>query len=105
VTGRPQAGLAPTGGRSSKRYEQAMSKFESITIRDVESSDLETFYEHQLDSEAIRKATCVGKDPKDKIAFDAHCDKSLNSLQITKKTIVAERVVLVTSRAIGMQKT
>ena len=24
-----------------------MSRFESITIREVESSDLETFYEHQ----------------------------------------------------------
>src|SRR5258707_512650 len=31
-----------------------MSRFESITIREVESSDLETFYEHQLDPEAIR---------------------------------------------------
>jgi len=30
-----------------------MSRFESITIREVESSDLETFYEHQLDREAI----------------------------------------------------
>jgi hypothetical protein len=29
-----------------------MSRFESITIREVESSDLETFYEHQLDPEA-----------------------------------------------------
>jgi len=33
-----------------------MSRFESITIREVESSDLETFYEHQLDPEAIRMA-------------------------------------------------
>jgi hypothetical protein len=82
-----------------------MSKFESITIRDVESSELETFYEHQLDTEAIRKAAFVVRDPKDKIAFDAHWDKSLNSSQITKKTIVTEGVVLVTSRAIRMQKT
>ena len=49
-----------------------MSRFESITIREVESSDLETFYEHQLDPEAIRMAAFVGKDPKDKVAFDAH---------------------------------
>ena len=54
-----------------------MSRFESITIREVESSDLETFYEHQLDPEAIRMAAFVGKDPKDKIAFDAHWDKIL----------------------------
>ena len=67
-----------------------MSRFESITIREVESSDLETFYEHQLDPEAIRMAAFVCKDPKDKVAFDAHWDKILNSAQITKKTIVAE---------------
>ena len=29
-----------------------MSRFESIMIREVESSDLETFYEHQLDPES-----------------------------------------------------
>jgi len=33
-----------------------MSRFESITIREVESSDVETFYEHQLDPEALRMA-------------------------------------------------
>src|SRR5437762_5825822 len=52
-----------------------MSRFESITIREVESSDLETFYEHQLDPEAIRMAAFVCKDPKDKVVFDAHWDK------------------------------
>ena len=67
-----------------------MSRFESITIREVESSDLETFYEHQLDPEAIRMAAFVCEDPKDKVAFDAHWDKILNSSQITKRTIVAE---------------
>jgi RimJ/RimL family protein N-acetyltransferase len=67
-----------------------MSRFESITIREVESSDLETFYEHQLDSEAIRMATFVSKDPKDKAAFDAHWDKILNSSQNVRRTIVAE---------------
>src|SRR5256885_2920310 len=67
-----------------------MSRFESITIREVESSDLETFYEHQLDPEAIRMAAFVCEDPKDKVAFDAHWHKILNSSQITQRTIVAE---------------
>ncbi len=31
----------------------------------------ETFYEHQLDPEAIRMAAFVCEDPKDKVAFDA----------------------------------
>jgi hypothetical protein len=67
-----------------------MSRFESITIREVESSDLETFYENQLDPEAIRMAAFVSKDPKNKVAFDAHWDKILNSSQNTTRTIVAE---------------
>jgi len=38
-----------------------MSRFQSITIGEVQSSDLETFYEHQLDPEAIRMAGFVAK--------------------------------------------
>ena len=67
-----------------------MSRFESITIGEIESSDLQTFYKHQLDPEAIRMAAFVCEDPKDKEAFDAHWDKILNSSQITKRTTVAE---------------
>ena len=67
-----------------------MSRFESITIREVESSDLETFYEHQLDPEAIRMAAFVCEDPKDKAAFDAHWDKIWNPSQNTNRTILAE---------------
>src|SRR5438045_9360669 len=67
-----------------------MSRFESITISEVESSDFETFYEHQLDPEAIRMAAFVCEDPKDKVAFDAHWSKILNSSQITQRTIIAE---------------
>ena len=63
-----------------------MSRFESITIKEVESSDLESFYEHQLDPEAIRMAAFVCEDPKDKVAFDAHWNKILNSLQNTTRT-------------------
>lgn len=67
-----------------------MSGFESITIREVASSDLETFYEYQLDPEAIRMAAFVCEDPKDKVAFDARWKKSLNSSQNTNRTVVAE---------------
>jgi RimJ/RimL family protein N-acetyltransferase len=67
-----------------------MSRSGSITIREVESSDLEIFYEHQLDPESIRMAAFVGKDPKDRVAFDACWEKILNSSQNTTRTIVAE---------------
>jgi RimJ/RimL family protein N-acetyltransferase len=67
-----------------------MKRLESITIREVEASDLETFFEHQLDPEAIRMAAFVCKDPKDKAAFDAHWDKILRSSQNINRTIVAD---------------
>jgi RimJ/RimL family protein N-acetyltransferase len=67
-----------------------MGEFESIAIREVEFSDLETFYEHQLDPEAIWMAAFVSEDPRDKVAFHAHWDKILSSSQITMRTIVAE---------------
>jgi RimJ/RimL family protein N-acetyltransferase len=67
-----------------------MNRFDSITLRGVGSSDLDIFYEQQLDPEAIRMAAFVSKDPKDKVAFDAHWNKILNSPQITQRTIVAD---------------
>ena len=67
-----------------------MSRFESITLREVESADLETFYVQQLDREAIRMAAFVGADPTDRAAFDAHWDKILRSPQNTNRTIVAD---------------
>jgi RimJ/RimL family protein N-acetyltransferase len=67
-----------------------MNRFESITIREVESSDLETFYEHQRDPEAIRMAAFIFRDPKDRVAFDAHWKKILQSSQNINRTIVAE---------------
>lgn len=66
-----------------------MSSFENITLREVESSDLEAFYGHQLDPEAIRMAAFVGKDRKDKVAFHAHWDKILKSSQNINRTIVS----------------
>ena len=67
-----------------------MSRVENIKIREVESSDLEIFYKHQLDPEAIRMAAFVSKDRKDRAAFDAHWDKILRSSQNTNRTIVAD---------------
>ena len=67
-----------------------MSTFESIAIREVEASDLEIFYEQQLDREAIKMAAFVCEDPKDKAAFDAHWQKILKSSQNTNRTIVAD---------------
>ncbi len=59
-----------------------------ITLREVESTDLGTFYEHQLDPEAIRMAAFVCRDPRDKVAFEAHWEKILRLPQTTNRTIV-----------------
>jgi RimJ/RimL family protein N-acetyltransferase len=67
-----------------------MNRLENITLRDVESSDLEAFYQQQLDPEAIRMAAFVSEDPKNKTAFAAHWAEILDSAQITNRTIVAD---------------
>lgn len=71
-----------------------MSEFGSVTIREVESSDLETFYHHQLDPEAILMAAFVGKNREDRAVFDAHWHKILRSPQNTNRTIVADGQVV-----------
>jgi RimJ/RimL family protein N-acetyltransferase len=67
-----------------------MNGFESVTLREVESPDLETFYGHQLDPEALRLAAFVSKDPRDKVAFAAHWDKILKSPANTMRAIVLD---------------
>ncbi|MFT3830336.1 MAG: GNAT family N-acetyltransferase [Opitutaceae bacterium] len=62
---------------------------ESVTLREVESSDLETFYRQQLDPEANWMAAFVGIDPRDRAAFDAHWGKILQAPRITQRTILA----------------
>lgn len=61
-----------------------------IVIRPVEASDLDTFYAHQLDPESNWMAAFVGKEPRDRAAFDAHWAKILGSPDITQRTIVAD---------------
>ncbi len=63
-----------------------MSSLENITLREVEPSDLDTFYRHQLDPEAIRMAAFV---PRDRAAFDGHWAKILSSSQNINRTIMA----------------
>jgi len=64
-----------------------MSRFGTITIRPVESSDLEIFYAHQLDQDAIRIAAFA---PRNKAAFEAHWEKILRLSQNVTQTVVAD---------------
>ena len=49
-----------------------MNSSVTITIRNVETSDISIFFEQQLDLEANRMAAFVRDDPHDRAAFDAH---------------------------------
>jgi len=66
---------------------------ESVTLGETEPSDLEIFYQQQLDPEAIRMAAFVSEDPKNRVAFDAHWDRILKSSQITMRTVVVGGLV------------
>jgi RimJ/RimL family protein N-acetyltransferase len=59
-----------------------------ITLRPVKPSDLATFYEHQLDPEAIRMAAFVSEERKDKAAFLAHWNKILTAPRTTNRAIL-----------------
>lgn len=67
-----------------------MSRSDRITLRPVEPSDLDAFYAHQLDPEAIRLAAFVNPDRKDRAVFDVHWTKILNAPENINRTIVAD---------------
>ena len=60
----------------------------TITLRNVETSDISIFFEQQLDPEANRMAAFVRADPHDRAAFDAHWKRIMDSAGIVNKTIL-----------------
>ena len=56
-------------------------------LRDVVESDLDAFFEHQRDPEAVEMALVPGRQRE---AFDAHWRRLLAADAVTKKTIVDE---------------
>jgi RimJ/RimL family protein N-acetyltransferase len=60
----------------------------TITLRDVETSDISIFFEQQLDPEADRMAAFVSKDRQDRAVFDAHWKRIMDSAGILNKTIL-----------------
>ena len=60
----------------------------TITLRNVETSDISIFFEQQLDPEANRMAAFVRADPHDRAAFDAHWKRIMESTGIVNKTIL-----------------
>jgi RimJ/RimL family protein N-acetyltransferase len=66
----------------------------SLTLRDVEASDLPFFFEHQLDPEANWMVAFTRKDPTDQEAFMSHWQRVLQNPEGTRQTILfAHQVV------------
>ena len=63
------------------------SKTETVNLREVMPTDLDSFYAHQLDPEANRMAAFVGKEPRTRPAFDTHWAKILQDSRNTNRTI------------------
>ena len=60
----------------------------TITIRNVETSDISIFFEQQLDLEATRMAAFVRKDRQDRATFEAHWKRILDLAGVVNKTIL-----------------
>jgi RimJ/RimL family protein N-acetyltransferase len=61
-----------------------------VTLRDVLDSDLPIFFDQQRDPVAVHMAAFINRDPNDRAAFDAHCDKCRADRSLIMKTIVFE---------------
>lgn len=62
----------------------------SVTLREVQTNDINIFFEHQLDPVAVYMAAFTAEDPTDKEAFDKHWSKILADITIVKRTILFE---------------
>src|SRR4029077_19426521 len=82
---------APSCQSLGRKYK--MNNSVTITIRNVETSDISIFFEQQLDLEANRMAAFVRDDPHDRAAFDAHWKRIMDSTGIVKKTILRGEAV------------
>ena len=60
----------------------------TVSLRDVETSDISIFFEQQLDPEANWMAAFVRNDRRDRAAFDAHWKQIMGLTGIVNKTIV-----------------
>lgn len=65
-----------------------------VWLRDVVESDLDVFFENQLDPAANYMAAFTAKNPGDRVAFDAHWRRILADEQILIKSIIFKNQVV-----------
>lgn len=61
----------------------------TVPLRDVRDTDLEVFFEHRQDQDAVHMAAFTAKDQTDRAAFDAHWAKIRANASILIRTIEA----------------
>jgi RimJ/RimL family protein N-acetyltransferase len=61
-----------------------------VTLREVRDDDIDTFFLHMQDAQAVRMAAFTSKDPSDRTAFDARWQRLRANPTIVLKTILAE---------------
>jgi RimJ/RimL family protein N-acetyltransferase len=66
----------------------------AITLRDVQPSDLDTLFAHQLDDESNRMAAFTATDPTDRDAFDRRWERILADDKLTKKVILDDEKIV-----------
>ena len=66
----------------------------TLKLRDVRTSDLDTFFDHMQDEVAVRMAAFTPPDPSDRIAFDHHWNRLLTDASVKARTIIAENSVV-----------
>ena len=64
-----------------------------ILLREVQESDLEPFFLHQLDKKANWMAAFTSKDPTDRAAFNAHWAKIMQDTSVIIRTIISDSQV------------
>lgn len=93
----PMASRAPMASVSSADGTAPMASMASspprVSLRPVEDTDLEAFFAHGQDPEAIRMAAFVSRDPGDRPSFDAHWARIRAHDGIILRTIVADGAV------------
>lgn len=61
---------------------------EPIALREVLSSDLDVFFQQQIDPAAVRRAAFAPKDPSDRAAFDSLWQKTLADPDLIVRTVL-----------------
>ncbi len=65
-----------------------MSDDHTVSLRPIEPTDLDVFFGHMQDAEAVWMAAFTPEDPSDRAAFDEHWNRIVSDEGVTTRAIV-----------------